>query len=153
MSVTKKLADDAGLLASAQSASAARRKVLFIDDDPSAHAAISRRLRGYNFDVVSAYHGMHGYWTALREKPDVIVTDLRMPQGDGEYLVDCLKTNAETAGIPIIVLTGAHDQNIERRLCRLGVARYLTKPVSLEELIDAIAEHVAVVYRSVPFVS
>ena len=117
-------------------------KVLCIDDDPNVSEAIARRLHSYDVEVVRAFHGMHGFWLAVTEKPDVIITDLRMPQGEGEYVVECLKGNSETAHIPVIVLTGKSEPGLEDKLFRLGVEHFLPKPASFDEILDKLGQYV-----------
>ena len=95
-------------------------KLLCIDDDPNISEAFARRFHRYGIEVERAYHGMHGYWLAVTSKPDVIITDLRMPLGEGEYVVQCLERNAETAHIPVIVLTGFKETGLAEHLRGLG---------------------------------
>ena len=118
--------------------------VLFIDDDPQILEAIARRLRRYEIEVLQAFHGMQGYWMAVTEKPDVIVTDLRMPQGDGETVLECLKRNAQTATIPVIVLTGKQESGLKRHMHNVGAAGYLSKPVRFEDLVRELNCHIEV---------
>ena len=117
-------------------------KVLCIDDDPNISEAIARRLHSYDVEVVRAFHGMHGLWLAVTEKPDVIITDLRMPQGEGEQVVECLKGNSKTENIPVIVLTGKSDPGLEDKLLRLGAEHFLPKPASFEEILDRLGHHI-----------
>ncbi len=63
-------------------------KVLCVDDDPNVATSITRGLRPFKVDVLSAYHGMQGIWLATTEKPNVIITDLAMPWTRGEDLID-----------------------------------------------------------------
>jgi response regulator RpfG family c-di-GMP phosphodiesterase len=118
--------------------------VLFIDDDPQILEAIARRLRRYEIEVLQAYHGMQGYWMAVTAKPDVIVTDLRMPQGDGETVLECLKRNAQTATIPVVVLTGKQQSGLKRHMENVGAAGYLSKPVKFEDLVQELNRHIEV---------
>ncbi len=108
--------------------------VLCVDDDSDVSLSIALRLNCYDVDVLRAQHGMQGKWLAEMSRPDVIVTDLRMPLGDGEYLVECLKKNAATADIPVIVLTGRRDAGLHARINRWGAVRLLMKPVPFAEL-------------------
>jgi len=119
-----------------------RPKLLCIDDDPEISAAISMRMRQYEVEVLCAYHGMHGYWQAVTERPDLVITDLRMPQGAGDDIVECLKNNAATRHIPIVVLSGQRGTGVKRRMERLGVEEFLTKPVAFSELLEVIERFV-----------
>ncbi len=119
-------------------------KVLCIDDDPAITAAIRLRLSRYDVEVLTASDGKEGIWTALNEQPDVIITDLRMPEGDGDYVVECLKGRADTSEIPIITLTGKRDSQSEHWMRTLGVKHYLFKPLKEEKLISALREYVEI---------
>ncbi len=121
---------------------AARPRIVCIDDDPAIHGAMIRRFKPYDVEVMPAYNGAHGIWLAVTEKPNLIVTDLRMPSGDGDYVVQCLKIRPDTAGIPVIVLSGVNDRETKRWLERLGVVAYLTKPLSFEVLVAAVRRQI-----------
>lgn len=79
--------------------------------------------------MIPASDGMQGYWQAVTCKPHLIVTDLRMPRWAGGDLLECLRSNAATAGIPLVVLSGYLDRELKRELYDLGVASVLEKPV------------------------
>ena len=108
--------------------------ILCIDDDPEVSGAIDRRLSRYDVRLIRAFHGMHGYAEVLAHKPDVIVMDLRMPNGDGATILECVRRNRQTAAIPVIVLTGMRDRRIKHKLLTLGANAFLCKPLALEEL-------------------
>jgi CheY-like chemotaxis protein len=85
---------------------------------------------------------MHGFWLAMTNRPDLIITDIKMPQGAGDYVVDCLRSNSDTQDIPVIVLTGQRDPQLEGKMRRMGVEEYFTKPVQFDRLRDAIGRFV-----------
>ena len=115
-----------------------KAKILCVDDDPNVSAAIARSFTHRGLRVLRAFHGMQGLWLAANEKPDAIVLDLGMPRGSGEEILGCLKRNSQTAGIPVIVLTGRSDPGLQRRVDRLGADRFLMTPTSSETLLDEI---------------
>ena len=82
--------------------------------------------------------GMQGCWLAATERPDVIVLDVAMPNGNGVEILECLKRNEQTAAIPVVVLTGNADPGLCRRMQRLGAVQYLSKPIPFDELLEAI---------------
>ena len=94
--------------------------VLCIDDDPQVSEVIRDRLYDYEVKLLSAFSGMQGLWLAATNKPDVIITDLLMPMGDGATIIECLKRNAKTASIPIIVLTAKCESDIQRNMKTIG---------------------------------
>ncbi|MBN2577437.1 MAG: response regulator [Pirellulales bacterium] len=111
-------------------------RVLCIDDDPLVSEVIQDRLEVYNVNVLSAFSGMQGLWLATTHKPDVIITDLRMPLGDGTTVIECLKRNVETASIPIIVLTARREPGLRHQMEKIGADRFLTKPILFNDLLD-----------------
>jgi CheY-like chemotaxis protein len=71
-----------------------------------------------------------------------------MPQGDGEYVVDCLRRNSDTRHIPVIVITGQRDPAIENKMRALGVHDYFNKPVQFDQLREAIGRYVRLIERN-----
>jgi DNA-binding response OmpR family regulator len=124
--------------------------VLCIDDDPEISEAISLRLRNYKVDVLRAFHGMHGLYLAIACQPDLIITDLNMPQGGGMYLIERLRSDSCTCGLPIIVLTGQRNPKLEVTVRQLGAEQILTKPVHFDELAAAINKFVPLNTKDVP---
>ena len=118
--------------------------VLFIEDDPDFSLAIGMRLKHYGIDISSAFSGTEGFWKAVCEHPAVIVSDLSMPDGDGQYLLGKVKNHPLTRDIPFIVLTGRHELGLERHLRALGAAAYLRKPLVLSELLAALRPHIPI---------
>jgi len=112
--------------------------ILTIDDDSDVSRALARYLSRYDAVVLQASHGEHGIRLAIMVRPDVIITDLRVPQGHGQDVVQHLKERAETRHIPIIVLAGLHDDEVVCRVRKLGVDDYFTKPVRFEDLCYAL---------------
>lgn len=123
--------------------------VLCIDDDPLVSEVIQDRLDAYEVKLLRAFFGTQGIWMAVTQKPDVIITDLRMPQGDGATVIECLKRNVQTAAIPIIVLTALHEPGLRRQLERIGASRHLTKPIHFNDLLGELQRHIEI--RPKPF--
>jgi two-component system, OmpR family, response regulator RpaA len=116
--------------------------VLCIDDDPDICQCLQIQLEHLGLEVQTALFGTHGYWDALVRRPDVIITDLRMPQGSGDYVIELLKRNPKTRNIPIIVLTGRRDPELKRYLTGMGIAKFFCKPLAFEELCNELALHI-----------
>jgi CheY-like chemotaxis protein len=117
--------------------------ILCIDDDPAVCRSLKIQLQNYAVDVLTATYGTCGYWETLVRLPDVIITDLRMPQGSGDYVVECLKRNPATRDIPILVLTGRRDPELQRYLYGLGIVKYFLKPLPFEDLREELSRHIA----------
>jgi response regulator RpfG family c-di-GMP phosphodiesterase len=107
--------------------------ILCIDDDPQIPEAIGLRLNQYEVNLLSAGHGMHGFWLAMTNRPRLVITDVNMPQGAGDYVVDCLRRNSDTREIPIIVLTGQRDPQLESRLHFDRLREAIFKFISLKD--------------------
>ncbi|ODS01861.1 hypothetical protein AUC71_02910 [Methyloceanibacter marginalis] len=131
-------------------AEAARPNVLLVDDDAIVLKELTSRLQKSGLDVVTASSGIQGFWLALKIKPDAIVTDYYMAGGDGHYLLSRIKSTPATKGIPVIVCTGkitdARDRApVERELLGRGqAADFLTKPVSVEQLLNSLRRHAGI---------
>ena len=136
--------------APAEQSPAALPKVLFVDDDPDMRRVMQIRLRACGVDVHTASTAMQALWMAMKEVPDVIITDYHMPEGSGQYLVGRLKGTPLLKDIPVIMLTGAsignsRDFALERRfLGEYGASAFLSKPVDLDVLLGALSEHIAI---------
>ena len=103
--------------------------ILCIDDNPDTTYAIELHLRRFNVKVSKAEHGMLGYAKALRQEPQLIVLDIRLPHGDGTMVLEQLRSHSATAHTPVIVLSAVHDRAMQVRMFHLGANSYLTKPI------------------------
>ena len=119
-----------------------RPMILCIDDEPQVSEAMTRRFSEYDVDVQRAYFGTQGYWLANNEMPDVIITDYRMPQGDGGFVVETLRKNQKTKHIPIVVLSGQVDPSTRVRLRRFGVRDILRKPADFLEILATVTKYI-----------
>ena len=118
--------------------------VLCIDDDPHVSEVIQDWLEAYEVELLKAFFGTQGIWMAVTQKPDVIICDLRMPQGGGDTVIECLRRNRQTAAIPIIVLTALHEPGLRRDLERIGASSYLTKPIHFNDLLGELHRHIEI---------
>ena len=119
-----------------------RPRVLCVDDDPDISKVIKLRLEPMGIDVVRAFSGMQGYWFCLDTKPDLIITDLTMPDGEGSYLFRRLKQHPLTENIPVVVLTGQANPAVKRQLLSVGVAEYLLKPLVFNDLLGVLNRYI-----------
>ena len=117
-------------------------RILCVDDDPDLQTSIELRMRKYDVDIERAFHGMQGVVEASKILPDLILMDLAMPYGSGEYLLEVIRRNAATSEIPIIVLTGMRDQKVKNQVLSMGADAYLNKPVQFDELVHQISRFI-----------
>jgi CheY-like chemotaxis protein len=118
--------------------------VLLVDDDNDINRFLASRLEKYGVEVLYAPDAAQGLRLACREEPAVIVTDYFMPDGDAQYLLSRLRTNAATQLIPVIVLSGrklndATLESLKREICgHPGATQILRKSSDTQELFDAL---------------
>jgi DNA-binding NtrC family response regulator len=111
--------------------------VLVVDDDPRVRGLYAMVLREAGATVSASGTATEAIQLAELHPPDVVVTDLRMPQHDGLWLLQEVKRRMP--GIPVIVVTGAVDAQSDDRLLSLGFAESLHKPLVLSQLTEAVA--------------
>lgn len=119
-------------------------RVAIIDDEPLIVEGLTKTMpwEKWNMQVIgSAYDGKEGLSLIRREQPDIIISDINMPQLDGLKMIAGLKS--EFPNMQIVILTGYRDFEYAREAISLGVTRFLLKPSKmneLEEAMDAVTE-------------
>lgn len=111
------------------------RRIVVIDDEAPARAW---RRMGSNLgiELIFVERAQHALRTVLQERPDGIILDLRLPDGDGRDVLATLKRSPETAGIPVMVVSGA-IRAFEARTClELGAVGVEEKPAALAWLAE-----------------
>lgn len=104
---------------------------------------VSQFLGLHGFSMCGASDGASGLALAQRERPDVIICDITMPNLDGYEVLQALRADPELAGSAFLFLT-AHGEEPDRRLgMNLGADDYLSKPVSLPKLLEAVCTRLA----------
>jgi DNA-binding NarL/FixJ family response regulator len=114
------------------------RKILVIEDEPEMRRNLTTVLRLEKFHALPAENGRIGVELAKKEKPDLILCDVMMPELDGYGVIAALRANPETAAIPFIFLTAKGEKPDIRAGMNLGADDYLTKPVAKADLLAAI---------------
>ena len=110
-------------------------RVLIVDDEPNIIATVAPLLRAQGYDVFSAMNGRVALEALERDKPDLIVLDLGLPDGDG---VDVCVRVRQSSGIPILVLSARGAEGDKVRALDAGADDYVTKPFGAEELLARI---------------
>lgn len=108
------------------------KKILLIDDEPEILEICRDYLKASGYDVVTAKDGLQGLNIARRDKPDLIVTDVMMPEMDG---IDFTRTIRKENNVPIIMLTARVEETDKLIGLEIGADDYITKPFSPRELV------------------
>jgi DNA-binding NtrC family response regulator len=126
------------IMANTTSSNTGRLKILVVDDDASILDIVTTYLDSEGYDVSSAINGTIALTLARRIEPDIVITDIRMPEKDGLTLTAELKSL--NADIEVIVMTAFSDKDSILQALRLGVNDYLIKPFELIELRSRITQ-------------
>jgi signal transduction histidine kinase/CheY-like chemotaxis protein len=115
-------------------------RVLYIDDNPMLRTLVERILaREAGLALVTAADGRAGLDLAVAHRPDVILVDLHLPDMGGEQIIQELRREPRTSGIPIIVVSGDVSPGTARRLADLGATEHIAKPFDAGQLKASIA--------------
>ena len=110
-------------------------KILIIDDEQDIVELLSYNLEKEGFSIVKTYDGEAALELVRSQKPDLIILDLMLPKMNGIDVCRALRSNPETARLPIIMLTAKGDEVDKIIGLEIGADDYITKPFSVKELI------------------
>jgi two-component system, OmpR family, alkaline phosphatase synthesis response regulator PhoP len=113
-------------------------KILIIEDTDDVRDNIQEILELEKFKTIVASNGRIGIDLAMKEYPDLIISDISMPKINGYQVLSTLRQHPETAIIPFIFLTAKSIQKDRRQGMELGANDYLTKPFTCDELLNAV---------------
>jgi DNA-binding response OmpR family regulator len=116
-------------------------KIMLVEDDRSLSEIYAIRLQAEGYQVVSAGDGEEALAMAVRERPDLIISDVMMPRISGFDMLDILRSTPETKNIKVIVMTALSSDEQRKRGEALGADRYLVKSqVGIEDVVNAVKE-------------
>ena len=119
------------------------KTILVVDDLQAQLNLISNYLEQEGFRVVTAGNGSEALKKATAQAPDLVITDLVMPEMSGLEFCRKLKKNPKTAAIPVIACT-TKDRDMDRKWAKKqGVVAYLVKPFTQQEIVSAVKSSVA----------
>ena len=113
-----------------------RRRVLVVDDEDDFLATYERLLRRQGYDVVTATSRAAGLAALAGEPPHLVISDLRLPDGDGLDVVRAARGAREP--VPVIVVTGYPSDETRRAAFAAGATTFLSKPFAAAALLAAI---------------
>jgi CheY-like chemotaxis protein len=113
-------------------------RILVVEDNMDTYELVHFILEKNGFETFLAVNGRDGVNAALKQKPDLIIMDMSMPEMDGWTATGLIKKNEMTSAIPLIALTAHALPGDRQRAMDAGCDEYITKPMDLDELVEAI---------------
>jgi CheY-like chemotaxis protein len=114
-------------------------KIMLVEDDNNLREIYGARLTAEGFEIVSAADGEEALAMAVKEKPDLIITDVMMPKISGFDVLDILRSTPETKYTKVIMMTALSQDDDKKRGEALGADRYLVKSqVTLEDVVNTV---------------
>ncbi|GAA0190999.1 hypothetical protein GCM10009122_53110 [Fulvivirga kasyanovii] len=114
------------------------KTVLVIEDNKEIRENTIELLELAGYRVIDVEDGKAGIEAAGRELPDIILCDIMMPQADGYEVLETLKSNLSTSGIPFIYLTASAEKKEIQKAMDMGANAYICKPFDVNELMDTV---------------
>jgi len=114
--------------------------VLTVDDSPSIRQMIKLTLEPAGHAVIEADDGVQGFAKAQSNRPDLVITDLNMPQMNGLELIRALRKQPSLTGLPIVFLTTESNDALKQEAKSAGATGWITKPFKPEQLLAVVAK-------------
>jgi two-component system sensor histidine kinase/response regulator len=114
------------------------KTILLLDDDPSILSTFSLALQHHGYNVIEASSGEEGLKLARKHLPDLILSDISMPGTGGQAVLQSIREDPELSTMQVVLMTGQTHIVTSRRGMELGADDFLTKPVSLSELLQCV---------------
>jgi two-component system sensor histidine kinase/response regulator len=121
-----------------------KKQILVIDDEPAWLKITSHILRNHGYDVLTAGSGAEAIKTLTTFRPDMILSDVRMPDMNGFDLVDNLKRIPATSSTPVIFFSAIDDYDARKVARTLGAVDYLIKPFNEDEVSSVLSKHLPI---------
>jgi len=115
-------------------------RLLFVDDDPFTLETLAKAAEVLGHEAILANTAQEALVAAAEQHPDLIFTDMRLPDTDGATLIGWLHRQEITARIPMFVLSASPAEDAVERSTAAGARAYLNKPIRLQTLLDIIQE-------------
>lgn len=115
--------------------------ILVVDDQPINVQLLKRKLEREGIRVVAAYNGLEALECVRKDRPDLILLDVMMPDMDGIEVCQRLQANEDTRSIPVIFITARTSKEGKLEGLGVGAVDYITKPIDLDETFARVQTH------------
>lgn len=119
-----------------------KKTILTVDDSMSVRKFIALSLKSGGYRVISAVDGMDALEILPKEKVDLVITDLNMPNVDGFELVRTIRQNAVYSDLPIIILSSLADAQYIERGMEAGANSYIVKPFNMKKIQYEVSKYI-----------
>jgi len=119
------------------------KKILIVDDEPGIVKLLSMRLKAKGYEVFEAYDGLECVQMAIKVVPDLILLDIKMPQGGGIGAFERLIQIDSTKAIPVIFMTAFPSTEIQTQVRKMGAKECISKPFISQDFEKIIALNLA----------
>ena len=111
-----------------------KAKILYIEDNSDNMTLVKRVLEIEGYEIIPAINGTEGLSKAYNLLPDLIITDINLPDIDGYEITDTLKRNNKTSHIPIVAMTANVMKKDRESVFQAGCDGYISKPIDIDDL-------------------
>jgi len=119
-----------------------KNRILLVEDDPDTRCALGLLFEMEGFEVMAAADGEEAYLKAVSQEPDLIVTDINMPNVSGLDLIKLIKEDGKLEGVPIVAMSAVEKQQLNRAK-ELGAIAVYQKPIEFDHFLTVIAKLVS----------
>ncbi len=116
------------------------KRILILDDEPEILTLMQSRLEASGYEVISAHDGEEGLKIIKNSMPDLIITDVAMPQMDGFTFIQEVKKNSDFKKVPVIVLTA--KDSLKDIFKIEGIVDYVVKPFETKTLLEKVNKYI-----------
>jgi len=113
-------------------------KILVIEDEYDIRDEVMNWLQFEGYEVIGAENGRKGLEAIRRERPDLVLCDVSMPEMDGHEVLIELRSDVNYNQLPFVFLTAAADRASVRQGMNLGADDYVTKPFTISEITNVV---------------
>ncbi|MFA5090035.1 MAG: response regulator [Candidatus Omnitrophota bacterium] len=120
-----------------------KAKILVVDDNEKNVELLEAILQAADFEVLKAYDGKQAIEMVGKERPDLLLLDIMMPQLDGPQVCEILRKDSQNSGLPVIMVTAKDKESDIVQSLERGADEYVVKPINKKELLGKIEDMLA----------
>ncbi|HYM82594.1 MAG TPA: response regulator [Candidatus Dormibacteraeota bacterium] len=118
-----------------------RRRILLVEDNERNMKLLRDVLRASGYDTIEATTGRDALTLAADDPPHLVLMDIRLPDMDGLEVLARLRSSPATETAPVVAVTAQAMKGDRERFVQAGFDDYLSKPIDVDELLEAVARH------------